>query len=289
MKIHAASVNPVDYKIRLGLLPFRYGFPLVLGYDASGVVEAVGESVTDFKPGDEVFYTSELWDQGTYAEYQVVKAAIVAPKPPELSHVESASLPLAGGTAWRALIERAKVGPNDTVLIHGGAGGVGSLAVQIAKAAKSRVVATAGPDNVDFVRELGADAVIDYQSRDFVEEARRLTDGRGVDAVLDTVGGEVFAKSLEALGSFGRIVTIGRYEGSINAAIPKNVTMHGLFLHRGRDYLEGMSTLLKAGRLKPVVNQVLPFSAEAVQEAHARVETGHGRGKIVLRVVEEGR
>lgn len=285
VKVHATSVNPVDYKIRragswAGVKP-----PAVIGYDVSGVVEAVGQAVRDFRVGDEVYYTPEIFSgQGSYAEYQAAHEAIVARKPAGLSHLEAAGVPLAGGTAWDALVERAQLRVGETVLVHAAAGGVGSLAIQIAKAAGAFVFATCGGYNLDLVRGLGADRVIDYRSEDFVEVIRGETGSRGVDAVFDTVGGETLSRSVEATRPRGRVVSIVSPPGDLSAAYRKNLTVHFEFLLRARDKLDALRALIERGRLRPVVDSVVPLSE--VARAHEKLEKGGVRGKIVLRVAE---
>lgn len=284
VRVVATAVNPVDYKIRrngawAGVKP-----PAIIGYDVSGVVEAVGPGVTDFRSGDEVYYTPEIFGgkPGSYAQYHVASASIVAHKPRNLSHVEAAAVPLAGGTAWDAMVTRAGVRPGETVLIHGGAGGVGHFAVQIAKAAGARVLVTCSRRNLEFVRQLGADVAIDYEHEDFVEVVNRAAGGQGVDVVFDTVGGELLAKSVEVTRPGGRLVSIVSAGGNLNAAHRKNLTLHFLFLLRARDKLDSLRAVIERGLVRPVVDQVLAL--EQVAKAHERLETGHGRGKIVLQV-----
>ncbi len=216
VRVIASGTNPIDTKLRqegswAGLQP-----PVILGCDASGVIEQVGPGVTDFKPGDEVFYTPDSFHnpQGTYAELNVVSASIVARKPPSLSHEEAAAVPLAGGAAWEAIVRRLQVRVGETVLIHAGAGGVGSFAVQIAKAAGARVLATSGPDNLETLRRLGADVAINYRSEEPAQVALRETGGQGVDAVFDTLGINVPA-SIPATRRAGRIATLLRSTGDI--------------------------------------------------------------------------
>lgn len=284
VRVLASGVNPVDYKIRrsgawAGVQP-----PAVIGYDVSGVVEAVGPGVTEFKPGDEVYYTPEIFGgrPGSYAQYHVADAAIVARKPRNLDHVQAAAVPLAGGTAWDAIVARARVQPGETVLIHGGAGGVGHFAVQIARAAGARVLATCSRANLDFVRELGADVAIDYEHDDFVEVVRQETEGQGVDVVFDTVGGSLLSRSIAATRPGGRLVSIVSAGGDLDAAHRKNLTLHFLFLLRRRERLDSLRALIERGLVRPHVDQVLPL--EQVARAHQRLETGHGRGKIVLQI-----
>ncbi len=284
VRVHATSVNPVDYKIRrsgawAGVTP-----PAIIGYDVSGVVEAVGPGVTRFAVGDEVYYTPEIFPgkPGSYAEYHVANEAIVARKPASLSHVEAAAIPLAGGTAWDALVSRAMLRPAETVLIHAAAGGVGSFAVQIARAAGAYVFATCSGRNLEFVRELGADRAIDYRTEDYVEVVRRETDGLGVDVVLDTVGGDTLSRSIAVARPGGRLVSIVSTLGSLDAAYRKNLTVHFLFLERGHERLDALRALVERGRLRPAIDSVLPLAE--VARAHERLERGGVRGKIVLRV-----
>src|SRR5215216_4071032 len=194
VRVVAAGTNTVDAKLRANGSSAGLEAPIILGADISGVVEEVGPGVTDLAPGDEVYYTPEVFgplSNGSYAEYHVAKADIVAKKPASLSHEEAAAVPLAGGTAYEAIVRRLAVRVGETILIHGGAGGVGSFAVQIAKNSGARVLASAGSPNQDTLRELGVDVPIDYTSEDVFEVALEDTAGTGVDAVFDTVGGDL--------------------------------------------------------------------------------------------------
>jgi NADPH:quinone reductase len=280
VRVVAAGTNPVDAKIRAAGGWAGIELPAILGYDASGVVERVGACVRDFAPGDEVFYTSEIFGNrfGSYAEYEPVPAALVAPKPAALSHVEAAAVPLAGGTAWEATVRRLAVRVGETVLIHGGAGGVGSFAVQFAKASGAFVIATAGPANQEHLRELGADIALDYTSDDVTEAVR------DVDAVFDTVGGEQLERSQAATRDFGRLASILAPHGDFTYAYLHNQTIHGVFLTRERQRLIEMTRLFERGQARPVIDRVLPL--EQVAEAHRRLDSGHGFGKLVLRVTE---
>lgn len=283
VRVVVSGTNPVDAKLRhdgswAGLKP-----PVILGYDVSGVVAEVGPGVTEFSPGDEVFYTPEILGNpsGSYAEFNVVAVGIVARKPKGLSHEEAAAVPLAGGTAWEAVVRRIKLRVGETILIHGGAGGVGSFAVQIAKAAGARVLATASAENHELLRKLGADVTIDYKTQDVAEVALRETGGAGVDAVFDTAGGNVPASTLAAR-PFGRLATILGVSGDLRGLYTRNQELHGVFLLRERKRLEEMAPLLERGLIKPIVDAVLPLAQ--VSEAHRRLDTGHGRGKVVLSV-----
>jgi len=235
-----------------------------------------------------LYYTPEVFgprSNGSYAEYHVAKADIVAKKPATISHEEAAAVPLAGGTAYEAIVRRLAVRVGETILIHGGAGGVGSFAVQIAKAAGARVLATASSDNQEILKELGADVPIDYRSQDAADVALDDTGGEGVDAVLDTVGGGTIVESIPATKLFGRLATILGAQGDLTPLYQKNQTLYGVFLTRERARLEEMSTLIERGQVRPLVAEVLPL--EEVGKAHERLDSGHGHGKLVLRVAEE--
>ena len=286
VRVIASGTNPVDAKIRANGTWARITPPVVIGYDVSGVVEGVGPGVTEFSPGDEVFYTPEIFGNqwGSYAEYNVARVSIVAKKPRNLSHVEAAAVPLAGGTAWEATVRRLQLRMGGIILIHGGAGGVGSFAVQMAKTAGARVLATAGPSNQETLKQLGADVAIDYRSESVTEVALSETGGAGVDAVFDTVGGEVIAQSLPATRPFGRLATILGSTGDFTLLYTKNQTLYGVFLTRERRRLEEMTPLLERGQVRPLIDAVLPL--EEVEVAHRRLDLGHGRGKVVLRVAE---
>lgn len=283
VRVVASGTNPVDAKIRQAGSWAGIPFPAVLGYDVSGVVEEVGPGVTGFKAGDEVFYTPEIFGNpnGSYADYTVAAASIVAHKPPSLSHVEAAGIPLAGGTAWEAIIRRLAVRPGETVLIHGGAGGVGSFAIQFAKAAGARVLATASKANHEAMRDLGADVTLDYRDTDVMDQILREAGGAGVDASFDTVGGNV-PMSTQVTRPFGRIATILPPTGDLDALYVKNQTLYGTFLTREGARLREMAPLFERGQARVIVDAVLPL--EQVGKAHERLDSGHGRGKIILQV-----
>ncbi|KAA2244051.1 zinc-dependent alcohol dehydrogenase family protein [Salinarimonas soli] len=283
VRVVASGTNPVDAKIRQAGSWAGIPFPAVLGYDVSGVVEEVGPGVSGFKLGDEVFYTPEIFGNpaGSYAEYNVAPAGIVALKPSSLSHVEAAGVPLAGGTAWEAVIRRLSVRPGETVLIHGGAGGVGSFAIQFAKAAGAHVIATASAANQAFVRELGADVAVDYRASDAAARILAEAGGSGVDAAFDTAGGNV-ALSIAVTRPFGRIATILPPDGDLGGLYTKNQTLFGTFLTREAARLNEMAPLFDRGQARVLVDEVLPL--EQVARAHERLDSGHGRGKVILSV-----
>lgn len=287
VRVCATSINPIDYQTRRGDYKELVRLPAILGVDVSGVIEAIGEAVTDFKVGDNVYYSPQIFGEfGSYAQYHVADAAIVALKPTNLSHIEAACFPLAGGTAWDGLVTRGNLQVGETVLIHAGAGGVGSIAVQLAKAIGAYVFATCSARNRDFVTELGADRVIDYKNEDYVEVIRQETNGLGVDLVLDTIGGETIQRSLEIIRPFGRLISI------VDIAIPqslleawgKNLTIHFVFSPQYRAKLEALTKLIERHQLRPVIDSV--FSWDQVVLAHQRLEQGGTRGKIVLKFIE---
>lgn len=279
----AVAVNPVDAKIRAAGRWAGVEPPFVLGYDAAGVVAKVGPGVKDLKEGDEVYYTPEIFGNphGTYAEYTPVPAGIVAKKPKNLSFAEAAAIPLAGGTAWEAVVRRLAVRPGETVLVMGGAGGVGSFAVQFAKAAGAYVIATASAENLPVLKELGADLALDYRGP-WPEEVLKATEGQGVDAALETAGESLVERVIPVVRPFGRIATILPPQGNLSGLYTKNQTLYGVFLTRERKRLLEMRPLFERGLARPLIAEVLPFSLENLRKAHARMDSGHGRGKIVL-------
>lgn len=282
VRILASGTNPVEAKIRAAGSWARIPLPAVLGYDAAGVVEEIGPDVTDLAVGDEVWYTPEIFGNphGTHAEFGVVPANIVGKKPRALDFNEAASVPLAGGTAYEAIVRRLAVQRGETVLIHGGAGGVGTFAVQLAKALGARVLATAGSGNQALLRELGADVPIDYTSSNPATVALKETNGAGVDAVFDCVGGELVARSLQATRPFGRLATILPPQGDLTALYLRNQTLHGVFLTRERARLDELVPFFEDRRVITVVDEVKPLAG--VVDAHRRLDSGHGRGKVVL-------
>ena len=268
----AVAVNPVDAKIRAAGRWAGVEPPFVLGYDAAGVVAKVGPGVEDLEEGDEVYYTPEIFGNphGTYAEYTPVPAGIVAKKPKNLSFAVAAAIPLAGGTAWEAVVRRLAV-----------RSGVGSFAVQFAKAAGAYVIATASAENLPVLKELGADLTLDYRGP-WAEEVLKATEGQGVDAAFETAGESLVERVIPVVRPFGRIATILPPQGNLSGLYTKNQTLYGVFLTRERKRLLEMRPLFERGLARPLIAEVLPFSLENLRKAHARMDSGHGRGKIVL-------
>lgn len=277
VQVRAAGVNPVDWKVREGQLQSRvaHTFPLVLGWDVSGVVAGVGNECSRLKLGDEVFSRPDLRRDGAYAEYVVIRESDVALKPRTLDHVRAASLPLAGLAAWQSLVETGQLVAGQRVLIHAAAGGVGTLAVQLAKARGAYVVGTASARNHDFLRDLGVDEIVDYATMRFEDLAPDM------DVVLDSIGGDTQERSWKTLRRGGILVSIASPPDPAVAA-QYGVREAFVFVQPNALQLAELAKLADAGKLKPVVETVLPL-AEAAR-AHALSQGGHMRGKIVLQV-----
>ncbi|MCW1411007.1 zinc-dependent alcohol dehydrogenase family protein [Rhizobium sp. 1AS11] len=287
VRVHATSINPLDYQVRRGDYRDLVPLPAITGHDVSGVVEAVGPGVTTFSPGDEVWYTPQIFDgPGSYAEYHVANENIIGRKPSSLSHLEAASLSLVGGTAWEALVARAALRVGESILIHGGAGGVGHVAIQVAKAIGAKVFTTVREDNFDFARSVGADVVIDYRKEDYIDAIMRDTDGRGVDVVFDTLGGDTLSRSPNVLAQLGRVVSIVDIAQPQNLieAWGKNASYHFVFTRQNQGKLDELATLVERGQLRPHVGAV--YSLADLSLAHALLETPNNgvRGKIAIAV-----
>jgi NADPH:quinone reductase-like Zn-dependent oxidoreductase len=280
VRLIACGVNPADPLVVGGRLAKEFGthLPLIPGYDVAGVVEAMGAKVTKFKKGDAV-YGYALFGGG-WAEYAVLAENEAALKPKSATFAEAAAVPLAALTAWQALIDTAKLSAGQTILIHGGSGGVGSFAVQIAKAKGARVIATASTANQDTLKQLGADVAIDYTKTKFEEVAR------DVEVVFDTVGRDTLARSYPLVKKGGIVTTI------VARPDPAQLEKYGIrgssiWSHPDGNELAEITTLIEAGKIKPLVGQVMPL-ADAVK-ASRQAETHHTRGKIVLRIADEPR
>jgi NADPH:quinone reductase-like Zn-dependent oxidoreductase len=301
VQIHAASVNPVDFKIREGklklILPYR--LPFILGNDLAGVVVQVGSQVQRFKVGDEVYARPDEERIGAFAEFISINEATVANKPATLTMEEAASIPLVGLTVWQALVERAKLKAGQKVFIPAGSGGIGTFAIQLAKHLGAFVATTTSTVNLGWVQRLGADLVIDYTKDDFEPVVHDY------DVVLDTLGGEIQTKSLRVLKPGGKLISIvgppdPNFAKEIGAnwilrlamrllsyRIRKRAKQHQvnysfLFMRPSGDQLREISLLIDAGIIRPVVDRVFTF--EATKEALAYVEKGHSKGKVVIKV-----
>ncbi len=277
VRVVATSINPVDWKIRAGYLKemIPYAMPLTLGWDVSGVVEAVGAAVTRFKVGDAVFSRPDIKRNGTYAEYVAVREDELAFKPHTISHAEAASLPLAGITAWEVLISTANVQAGQKVLIHAGSGGVGTLAIQLAKSRGAYVIATTSAKNSALVKSLGADEVIDYKKQKFTELVH------DADVVFDTLGGDIQESSWSVLKRGGILVSIVS-PPSADKAKEMGVKSAFVFIEPSAVILEQLAVLVDAGKVRPVVGA--EFALKDIAKAHSLSETGRSVGKIVIYV-----
>jgi NADPH:quinone reductase-like Zn-dependent oxidoreductase len=301
VQIHAAGVNMLDSKIRDGelkrILPYR--LPLILGNDVAGIVVRVGRKVRRFKPGDEVYARPHQDRIGTYAEFIAMNEADVALKPKNLTMEEAASIPLVGLTAWQVLVERAKLKKGQKVLIHAGSGGVGTFAIQLAKHIGATVATTTSSANVDLVKSLGADVVIDYKKQEF---ERVLS---GYDVVLHSLGTDTLEKSLKVLKPGGQLISIS---GPPDVAVAKEigsswfvqqvvrllsfgirrkakhhrVSYSFLLMRANGTQLGEITSLIESGVIRPVMDRVFPF--EATNDALAYIETGRSKGKVVVKV-----
>ena len=301
VKVHAAGINLLDAKIKNGefklVLPYR--LPLILGHDVAGVVVRVGPRVRRFKPGDEVYSRPDDFRIGAFAELIAIKEDSLAIKPKALTMEEAASIPLVGLTAWQVLIERANLKKGQKVFIQAGSGGVGTFAIQLAKHVGAFVATTTSTANVDWVKNLGADLVIDYKKDDFENILQ------GYDVVLNSQNSETLTKSLSVLKPGGKLISISGppdpafgeeirapwfvklimrllSSGIRKKAKRRNVSFSFLFMKANGNQLREISALIDSGAIRPVIDRIFPF--EATQEAMAYVETGRAKGKVVVKV-----
>ena len=297
VQILAAGVNPIDTKLRQRGTFYPEQMPAILGCDGAGIVEAVGSDVEKFHVGDEVYfcYGGLGGNAGNYAEYTIVDERFVAFKPKSISFAQAAAAPLVLITAWEALYERGRLEPGEKVLIHAGAGGVGHVAIQLAKLKGAEVATTvSSPEKANFVTKLGADKVIFYQETDFVTSALDWTNGEGVDLVFDTIGGDTFEKSFPAVRVYGDIVTILEPKANTVWKVARNRNLRiGLelmltpmllgnveaLIHHG-EILQQCANWIDADKLKIEVSQTFPLAEAA--KAHAVIESGSVQGKLVL-------
>lgn len=301
VKVHAASINPLDLRVLEGefktILPVQ--FPFILGNDFAGIVVEVGANVIQFKVGDNVYAKTDL--NGAFAEYTVVKQSSLALKPDNISMELAASLPLVSLTAWQALVEIANVQAGQKVLIHAGSGGVGSIAIQLAKHLGAIVATTTSSKNIAWVKALGADIIIDYKTSDFEQELKDY------DVVLDTQGGNILEKSFNVLKRGGRIVSISgppdrNLAEAINAnwllkciipllswsirhkAKKRGITYSFLFMQPNSQQLSEISKLVESGKINPIVDKTYELSE--IKDAFQYVNTGRAKGKVVLKITE---
>lgn len=296
IRVHAASVNAADTKIRAGFGDIAPEDPIVLGCDAAGVVMATGQGAKRFSVGDEIYgcVGGVKGRDGAYSQRMVADERLLAKKPASLSFKEAAALPLVAITAWEALVDRAQVQPGETVLVHGGVGGVGHIGVQVAKLMGAIVHTTVGtPENAEIAKNLGADQTILYRQQSVAEYVAEFTDGRGYDIVFDTVGGPNIAPSIDALATNGRCATtvsIGA-QPDLSGLHMKDASVHVVFmlipmltghgLERHGAILERLSVLADHGRISPLLDDT-HFALEEIGAAHERLTSGHATGKVVI-------
>lgn len=298
VKVYATSVNQIDCKIRSGFVPtIAPDFPAILHGDVAGIVESVGPDVSDFKKGDAIYGCAGglKGSAGALAEYMLVDAKLIAKKPKSLSMLEAAALPLVSITAWEALFKKSNLTDKNTILIHGGAGGVGHIAVQLAKFTGAKVYASVRKnEDFAFVKLLGADEVINAKEEDVEQYVNRLTNGKGFNIVFDTVGGDNLDKSFIAAGVNGTVVTTAaRSTYDLTPMHNKSLNLSAVFMlipllkNGGREehgkILSEISKIVDEGKLKPFID-AHKFTLETVAEAHTLLESGNAKGKVVLSV-----
>ncbi len=278
IKVHASGVNPIDCKIRAGHAQGRFPveFPLIPGWDVSGEIEEVGSDIINFRIGDEVYARPDPTKDGTYAEYVAVKANQISLKPRSIDHNNAAAVPLAGLTAWQALFDHGELEEGQKVLIHGATGGVGSYAVQMAKWKGAYVIGTTSSKNIDFLKDLGADETIDYNSEKFEDKVK------DADLVIDLIGGETQKRSLQVLKNGGRLITTVAPEYK-DLAKEKNIHLENFMAQSDPEDLEQIAALIDEGKIKPFVEKIMPLKDAA--KAHELMENGSVQGKIVLEVI----
>jgi NADPH2:quinone reductase len=285
VRVLATSINPLDLQVRRGDYKNDLDLPVITGHDVSGEIVELGGGVENFEIGDEVYYTPEIFKgQGSYAQYHCAHESIIGLKPKNISHLEAATLPLAAGTAWEMLVTRAQLKINQSILIHGGAGGVGIPTIQIAKAMGAIVFTTARKVHHKFLIELGADHVIDYVNENYINAIQRLTGNKGVDVIIDTIGGNTLSDSGKILSQMGQVVTLVDIEKPQNLidAWGKNATYHFVFTRQNRNKLDELTQLVENKKLKPFLTKA--FSLSEIGLAHSLLETKAGNdnfyGKI---------
>ena len=279
VRVMAAAVNPVDSYVRQGMFAKRGmdNRPAIIGYDISGVVEKTGANAKKFKAGEKVYSYLSVMRGGGYAEFAIAKESETALKPKNINFEEAAAVPLAATTAWQSLVDEAKLNAGQTVLVHGGSGGVGSFAIQIAKARGAKVIATASTAHQDLLKQLQVDQAIDYTTTKFEDMVK------DVDVVLNCVRAEALARSYGVVKKGGIIVSITDEPDQTECA-KHGIRGSRLGAHPDANVLEELTKLIEAGKMKPIVSQTLPLADAS--KAHQQIETHHTLGKIVLKVKE---
>lgn len=277
VQVQATSINPIDWKLRAGYLQqmFDWEFPIILGWDVAGIISAVGENVTDWQIGDRVFARPATTRFGTYADYAIVDTNLLAKIPANISFEAAAATPLAALTAYQGLFNHGHLQKGEKVLIHAGAGGVGTYAIQLAKAQGAEVFTTASKKNHELLYRLGADKVIDYHEENFAEAFSDL------DLVLDTMGGKIQEDSVQVLKNGGRLVTVLGIS-NLDLMTAKNIFAQAIWLEPNGKELAQLANWMQAGQLESVIGAQFPLTAAGVKSAHELSATHHAVGKIVL-------
>jgi len=275
VEVHAAGINPIDNILHAGYLQqmLELSFPHIMGYDVSGIVVEVGKDVRSVKVGDEVFARPNQEDAGSIAEFARIHENELAIKPKNMSHIDAASVPLAGLTAWQALVTKGNINRGDKVLIHAGSGGVGTLAIQIAKYFGGEVTTTTSSKNKDLVKSLGADLVIDYTTQSFENELSNY------DLVIDAIGGDILTKSFKVLKKGGRLVSI-KGQDTENLAKEYGVNFEWFFMSPDGEMLTEIASLISQGTIKTVIDST--YSMKQAPEAFELLAKGRAKGKIVI-------
>ena len=275
VEVHAAGINPIDNILHAGYLQqmLELSFPHIMGYDVSGIVVEVGKDVRSVKVGDEVFARPNQEDAGSIAEFARIHENELAIKPKNMSHIDAASVPLAGLTAWQALVTKGNINRGDKVLIHAGSGGVGTLAIQIAKYFGAEVTTTTSSKNKDLVKSLGADLVIDYTTQSFENELSNY------DLVIDAIGGDTLTKSFKVLKKGGRLVSI-KGQDTENLAKEYGVNFEWFFMSPDGEMLTEIASLISQGTIKTVIDST--YSMKQAPEAFELLAKGRAKGKIVI-------
>ncbi len=275
VEVHAAAINPIDWIVMAGyvaeLIP--YELPWTVGYDVSGVVTEVGPHAQGFSVGDEVFGRADTMQAGTMAEYSAIRASDLALKPGNISHAEAAGIPLAGLTAWQALFDKGGLSNGQRILIHGGSGGVGSLAIQMAKQAGAWVAATASARNKDFVLGLGADQFVDYANERFEDIVEPC------DLVIDMLGDDTLTRSFDVVKPGGTIVSI-KGDAAEGLAAERNIEFHSFFMEPSGEQLTEIATLISNGSVQPILDSTFPL--DDVADAYDRARSGRTTGKVAV-------
>lgn len=294
VKVHAVGLNPVDYKMAASGFP-TWDYPFILGLDVAGVVDAIGEDVVEWEVGDPVYYHGDMTRPGGFGQYAIAPSHVLSWLPEGVSYEQAAALPCAGFTAYQAIHRKLKVQSGKTILVQGGAGGVGGFAIQLARAAGVRVYTTCSRHNVNFVKDLGAYDVIDYKFEDVGERILQLTDGRGVDYAIDTVGEESATATIDMLATGGEIVCVAglpdlsQVEHFVKGFSVHEVALGGAYLSDDRTAQEELAkigrefgALVSKGTIRPMLEETIKF--EDIPDALVRLSMRHVRGKIVARV-----